>query len=229
MNLKPYLWLVCLPSLMQTPQALASNINIHGDIDLSTIGIGKFNDAPFLQNAVGSGITFWPSVSISKGDTVSVEIGFLNGQYLNMSSTGNTQEFNGWLSQDINIDYPNTSYFEIHSITNMNFYNDSTNVLSLLPKIDSSGAAHIGPSYSGNFIGTGNTITFNRYTFSFIVDNLTIDGTDAVDNHHYDSPYMRFAADNVAITLAQVPLPNSVLLMFSGILFLLGKRHRKSA
>jgi hypothetical protein len=162
---------------------------------------------------------FTPGVSIAIGDLVDFTVLFDSQRAFMTDLAGGSvfEGFRGWLAAG-----DNDSGFTIS--------NASIQLLGLIGTLNSplakptetSGQAHLGPLFSGDFIATGSTISFTGYRVLFTVDALE------VSPHAYSSIWMGFSADQVQFAPeATVPEPASLLLLGAGLAGVAARRRRK--
>lgn len=183
--------------------AFADTVTITRSLDLSS---GAWSNT---GNSVLVGAYFNPSSLIKVGDVVDLTFNFLAGQSLMVSSTGGSQRISPMLFQDSILSQPNTSNF---SLTNASMeligLSGSFPVSVDIPS-QSSGSMQIGATFSGAFVGAGQSITFTGIHSRFDVAALQN------NQSFYSRAVLNVSADGVAI--APVPEPETYAMVLAGL------------
>jgi PEP-CTERM motif len=188
--------------------ASANTIVINGSMDLGAGG--SING---LQK-VGDDFSVQPTVAV--GDTVDLKVMFYPGQIVAMTGNGNDTFWSGMFAGN------NNSTFTITN-NSMTLLGLSGSLLNSLQSVsESSGQAHIGPYFSGNFIGAGNSISFTGFRDIFTVTSLAPNGSDT-----YARPFMQLGSELVTVSVVSAPEPSAIFLLSAGLAGLfLGKRRK---
>jgi hypothetical protein len=209
--------LLLLGLAVSLPSA-AAQVTINHIVDLSGVVV---QNSGFGDNVSVSDIYNFPaSVQISSGDTVDMLISFASGQAVQMSDLGqgNSSSIYGWMTQDTNIDPPNTSNFTIANAY-VDLMDAGGNVIrSVYVGTETGGAAHIGPGASG-FLNVGESLLFYSYHTYFEVVSLENDPS------HYSGPWLSIEADRLQITA--VPEASTYALMLAGLGLVGGVTRRR--
>lgn len=193
--------------------AFADTVSINQSFDLSA---GAWSNT---GTSVLVGAYFNPSSLIKVGDVVDLTFNFLPGQSLMLSSTGGSQRISPMLFQDSILSQPNTSNFSIINASMELIGLNGAFPVSVSIASQSSGSMQLGATFSGSFVGTGQSITFTGIHSRFDVAALQN------NQSFYSRAVLNVSADGVAISPVPEPETYAMLLAGLGVIGLVRRRR----
>ena len=137
----------------------AALVQFSGAVDLSTCN-GLSTQC--------SRINAMPTQTIAVGDVVNFSVSFAGNQRLQLTDNdGGSESFFGWLdgvgtTGNFSISNASITFGDLQGTWNVPFTRAS----------ETSGAAHLGASFSGDLLATGTSVSFSSYQVQFTVTSL---------------------------------------------------------
>ena len=188
---------IVLPLLAAPWSANAATIQFNTTLDLTACGSFFHCIQPMATQ------------QIANGDLVDYTVDFSGLQQLTLHDDAGGQShevFRFWFGAG-----DNNSSFTISDISVELIDQVGVLVNPLSAAAQSSGAAHLGPYFSGDFVATGSSLSFSGFRVQFTVDSI------AVSPHSYSNVWFGADADRELLAITAVPEPATLWLLGIGV------------